>query len=95
VKSLLFAPAAQGDLAAIWRYSAERWGVRQADRYTDDIRDACQALTTGACRGRLADVRPNYLKYAIGMHVIYFRDYADQLKVIRILHGKMDVSRHL
>jgi len=95
MKSLLFAPAAQGDLAAIWRYSVERWGMRQADRYTDDIRDACQALATGACHGGLVDVRPHYLKYAIGMHVIYFQDHADQLEVIRILHGKMDVSRHL
>jgi len=95
VKSLRFAPAAQRDLAAIWRYSADRWGVQQAGRYTNDIRDACQALANGIRHGKLVDSRADYLKYSIGLHVIYFRDQDKRLDVVRILHGKMDVNRHL
>jgi len=95
VKPLLFLPEAEADLADIWHYSAERWGVNQADRYTDDIRDACLALADGSRLGKRVDVRPDYLKYRVGRHMLYFREHSDRLEIIRILHGAMDVSRHL
>jgi len=95
VTSLRFAPKAQADLADIWRYSAEHWGVNQADRYTDDIRDACSGLADGSRQGRPAEIRTGYLKYRIGAHVIYFREYERRLEVIRILHARMDVGVHL
>ena len=94
MKSLVFSPAAQADMEGIWDYTAGRWGPAQADRYTDDIRDACNALASGRRQGRPADVRPGYLKYLTGSHAIYFRDHGDRLEVVRILHGRMDVDRH-
>lgn len=95
MKPLLFSPAAAADLDRIWGYSAEHWGMDQADRYTDEIRDACRDLATGVRRGRAVDVRANYMKYATGMHMIYFRDQGDRLDIIRILHQHQDVDRHL
>jgi len=94
-KSLVFTPAAHADLVAIWHYTAEHWGVHQAERYADDIQSACHALATGKRLGRPVDVRVGYLKYLVGSHVIYFRDQNERLDVIRILHGKMDAERHL
>jgi toxin ParE1/3/4 len=38
-------------------------------------------------------MRPGYLQYPTGSHVIYFRERGDQLEIIRVLHGRMDVSR--
>jgi toxin ParE1/3/4 len=95
MKGLAFAPLAISDIEAIWEYSAENWGPDQADRYTDEIRDACYALAAGWKMGRSVDVRPGYLKYGSGSHVIYFRETPEQLEVIRVLHGKQDVERHL
>ena len=95
MKALAFSPAAQADLAGIWRYSAKTWGPNQADRYTDEIRDACQVLATGAKQGRATEVRSGYLKYLCGSHVIYFRDRGDRLEIIRVLHGRQDAARHL
>lgn len=95
MKRLLFSPAAITDIDGIWDYSAETWGPDQADRYTDEIRAACDDLTAARKSGRPADVRPGYLKYATGSHVIYFRDQGDRLEIIRILHGRQDVDRHL
>ena len=60
-----------------------------------EIRDTCRALAADRKRGRVADVRPGYLKYPSGAHVIYFRDHGDRLEIVRILHGKQDVQRHL
>lgn len=54
MKHLAFSPAAEADIDGIWDYSAQTWGPDQADRYTDEIRDACLALAhdhkTGAPR---------------------------------------------
>jgi plasmid stabilization system protein ParE len=43
MKTLAFTPLAIADIEGIWDYSAETWGPDQADRYTDEIRDACHA----------------------------------------------------
>ncbi|MDY0072471.1 MAG: type II toxin-antitoxin system RelE/ParE family toxin [Thauera sp.] len=38
-------PAAEGDLEGIWRYTANKWGVDQANRYLDeDVADALVLL---------------------------------------------------
>lgn len=95
MKALHLSPAAEADLDHIWDHSAKHWGSDQANRYTDEIRDACHSLASGARRGRMVDVRPGYLKYATGAHMVYFREYGDRLEIIRILHQRQDLSRNL
>lgn len=95
MKALLFSPAAEGDLDDIWDYSAVHWGPGQADRYTDEIHDACYGLATGRRIGMPVEVRPGTLKLNTGLHSIYFRDEGDRIIIIRILHGRQDRLRHL
>jgi toxin ParE1/3/4 len=95
VKALVFSPAAEADIEAIWEYSADNWGEDQADRYTDEIRECCDGLTSGRKRGRLVNVRRGYFVCQAGSHMIYFRDHGDVLEVVRVLHGAQDVQRHL
>lgn len=95
MKALAFTPAAEADINEIWDYSADNWGPGQADRYTDEIRDACHALAAGTRHGRATDVRPGYLKILTGSHVIYFRENGHRVEIVRVLHGKQDVERHL
>ena len=95
MKALGFSPAADADLAGIWRYSAKYWGPDQADRYTDELRDTCLALANDQKRGRAVDIRPGYLKCTCGEHVIFYRDRGERIEVIRILHQKQDAERHL
>lgn len=95
MKALVFSPAAQTDIADIWDYSFAVWGPDQADSYIDAIRDTCHALADGRRRGRDTDVRPGTLKFPTGSHMVYYRERAGRLEVIRILHQRMDVARHL
>lgn len=95
MKSLAFSLAAEADMDTIWDYSAEHWGPDQADRYIDEIRDACLALADERLQGRPVEVRDGYLRRSTGSHVIYYRDHGDRLDIIRILHNRMDVGRHL
>ncbi|MDZ4085779.1 MAG: type II toxin-antitoxin system RelE/ParE family toxin [Tabrizicola sp.] len=92
---LTFSPSAVADIGAIWDYTAEIWGMDQADRYVDDIRSACLALADGERAGRRVDVRDGYLKYPVGRHLIFFRQDRPGIVVIRVLHQSMDVERHL
>lgn len=95
MKAIAFSPAAEADIDGIWDYSADRWGLDQADSYVDAIRDACYALAKGTKHGRPAEVLPDFQKYLCGLHVIYFLDYPDHLDVIRVLHQRQDAERHL
>lgn len=95
MKALTLSPAAAADLEHIWQYSAATWGLDQADRYIEDIRNACLHLASGASRGRMVDVRTGYLKQTVGSHMIYFRDEGERIDVIRILHQRQDVSLNL
>lgn len=90
-----FSPAAVADIDGIWDYTAETWGVDQAEHYTDDIRDICNALAAGEKTGRPVDVRDGYLKYAVGKHFVFFVMAGDGIAVIRVLHQQMDAGLHL
>lgn len=59
MKALGFSPAAQADIEGIWDYSADRWGPDQADRYTDEIRDACLASRASGRGGRRLTCGPD------------------------------------
>ncbi|MDG1209804.1 MAG: type II toxin-antitoxin system RelE/ParE family toxin [Paracoccaceae bacterium] len=52
-----YSPATITDIDGIWDYTAETWGLDQADRYTDELRDACNDLSAGVKHGRVVDVR--------------------------------------
>jgi len=88
-------PAAENDLAEIWRYTARRWSLEQAESYHEQIVAAFEGLAAGTKKGRTVDVRPGYLKYLVGSHLIFFRERSGRLEIVRILHSRMDVGRHL
>jgi toxin ParE1/3/4 len=41
------------------------------------------------------DVRRGYFRYAVGSHLIFYRRSGHMIDIIRILHQRMDVGRHL
>ena len=90
-------PKARADLDAIWDYTAERWGEDQADAYVRGIAKVFADLADGSLPGRRADnIRSGYRKQAAGSHVVFYRqDAGRNLLVVRVLHRRMDVERHL
>ena len=93
----ILSPAARADVDQIWAYTAERWGEEQAERYVLAMRDACQELAAGTRQSRAADdIREGYCKTAIGSHILFFRRTdTGLLDIVRILHQRMDIIRHL
>jgi toxin ParE1/3/4 len=80
----------------IWRHTRTLWGIDQANRYTDVLTAAFELLAASpkiapACD----DIRPGYRRRGVERHVIYFRIAAEEIVIMRVLHGRMDAARHL
>lgn len=86
---------AEVDLEEIWLYTFKNWSIEQADSYHRSLVAAFEGLAAGIKQGRPAEVLPDFQKYLCGSHVVYFLDYPDYLDVIRVLHQRQDVERHL
>ncbi len=95
MKKIRLSPAAQNDLDEIWDYSNENWGARKAQEYVEAIRDTLTAIAAGTRRTTPVSVREGYFKCAAGSHLVFYRMNDISLDVIRILHSRMDVERHL
>ena len=57
----------------LWDYTATRWNVDQAERYIQNIRDACRELAAGTRVSRPVDIRKGYRKGSVGSHFLYFK----------------------
>lgn len=96
MKNLVFSPRAQVDLDEIWVYTANHWDIGQADFYVRGIVDACLAGARGSRIGRNADdIRPGYSKIAIVSNVVFYKESALEIDVVRVLHQRMDLPAHL
>jgi toxin ParE1/3/4 len=88
-------PLAQADLEEIWSYTASRWSPEQAESYHAAIVAAFEGLAAGSKQGHPSDVREGYFKYAVGSHLVFYRRSEAGIHIVRILHQRMDVTRHL
>ena len=93
----LLSPAAQADLEQIWDYTHDRWGVDQAEDYLRELQRAINRTAANPRIGRACDeIRPGYRKLAAGSHTLFYRVTGEDLiDIVRILHQRMDVDRHL
>ena len=94
-RSYRLSPLAETDLEDIWIYTLDAWSAKQAEIYHTTIISAFEDLANGKRLGRISDVREGYFKYAIGLHMIYFKQSDLGIHIIRVLHQRMDVSRYL
>ena len=95
-RTVEFSARARRDLADIWSYSVETWGVTQASGYLDAFQTTLKLIDAEAVAVRDAsDIRPGLLRYPVGSHVLFFRLLPSRIRVVRILHNHMDFKRHL
>lgn len=87
---------AEADFMEVWRYTADGWGSDQADVYLDAFGAAFQQLAAQPMMGAKRDgVREEYRVLFVGEHAVYFRVTVPAVRVVRVLHGRMDPLRHL
>ncbi|MDE0096865.1 MAG: type II toxin-antitoxin system RelE/ParE family toxin [Gammaproteobacteria bacterium] len=89
-------PKAREDMEAVWLYSLAKWGAEQTDRYTDDLTAAFELLACNPKSGTSSEhIRAGYRRHSVLRHVIYYRETAYGIEVIRVLHDRMLATRHL
>ncbi|MGL4976274.1 MAG: type II toxin-antitoxin system RelE/ParE family toxin [Bosea sp. (in: a-proteobacteria)] len=92
----VLSPKAQADLEDIWDFTVERWGIAQAELYLRRLQTAIELVGRQPQLAQSAEtVRAGYFKFAAGSHVLFFRRIPDGIDVVRILHSRMDFTRHV
>ncbi|MBJ7539663.1 type II toxin-antitoxin system RelE/ParE family toxin [Marinomonas transparens] len=87
-------PKARNDMEAVWLYSLKQWGTQQTTGYIDDLTEAFNFLSKSPKAGKACDnIRTGYRKHPVLRHVIYYRETAYGVEVIRVLHDRMLATR--
>lgn len=95
-RRLEFAEEAEVDLRSVLEYTLTLWGEEQQDRYADRLMRAMHGLLSQPEFGPARDdVAPGLRSLRVGQHVAYYRVLQQSVRIERILHDKMDPSRHL
>lgn len=89
-------PRARQDFVDILRFTGETWGRNQLIAYRDKINDALQAISHNPQLGHHRDdLSPTHLAHLVGSHIIVYRPEGASLGVVRILHQRMSLARHI
>lgn len=91
-----FSKLAQSDIAGIYDYTVDQWGVEQADRYVDGLSDRLEQAARGQIPyPALPQWRHDGFSLSYKSHVIFFVRTEHEVVVARVLHNRMDLLRHL
>ena len=89
-------PRARQDFIEILRYTGENWGQHQLLAYRAKIDEALQAISQNPQSGHRRDDLPaTHLAYLVGSHVIVYRADEAGIGIVRILHQRMSLGKHL
>ena len=89
---------ALSDLRSIWNYTVETWSEEQADAYYRDLIQAFEAIANRpeSAGHSYEEVRSGYRGRHSGRHIIFYRVLkSGKVRIVRILHERMDFGRHL
>lgn len=89
---LVLSQPARKDLRDIFAYTLQQWGEMQLNVYRDRIDATLKALGLDPSVGKS---RHGYKTVHVGRHHIYYRYDATTIFIVRILHERMDATRHL
>lgn len=91
-----FTAQASADLQKISEYTLSVWGAKQEEQYLKSLYRKFGDILEEPARWRFReDLFPRCQVAAEGRHLILFRIDSDVLLIVRILHGTMDLGRHI
>lgn len=88
---------AKKDIRGIADYTKENWSEDQAITYVRLLFGQCHVLANTPLHGRSYDrIRPGLKGAPCGKHVIFYRVLSrSRIRIVRVLHQRMDFLRHL
>jgi toxin ParE1/3/4 len=103
-RNVSLAAAAQTDLDNIAAWTTENFGPSQAESYVETILDTIDELTVSEsptrslARDEIAKgLRTLHMRKRgrRGRHFLLYSETADEVRVQRVLHDSMELSRHI
>ena len=92
----LISRRADADLGEIADYTIAEFGIEQARRYRDGLLTCFQTLAENPALGRNADTIASGLRrFEHESHIVFFAPSESGVLIVRVLHNRMDPSRHL
>jgi toxin ParE1/3/4 len=88
---------AVADLLEIGRYTEQKWGQAQRNKYLSLMDDCFHFLAANPFSGiDCGDIRAGYRKNSVGFHVIFYKKLEDDnIQSVRVLHSRVNYSAHL
>ncbi|WP_194774803.1 type II toxin-antitoxin system RelE/ParE family toxin [Pararhodonellum marinum] len=85
------------DLDKIWLYTLKNWSLKQADRYYSQLIQEIEFVAAHYFIGKsLETIRKDYRVVKVKSHLIFYRRAEDDvIEIVRILHERMEIKRHL
>jgi toxin ParE1/3/4 len=89
-------PAAEVDLSEIWLHGADRWGVEQAERYSDSLFAVFDLLADFPELAReRGEFTPPVRIHPSGSHLVIYRSERQGIEIIRVLHAHQNLMAFL
>jgi toxin ParE1/3/4 len=96
MKTLVISPRATADIDEIYDYTEDHWGQDQAEDYTFGIRTVLQDVCRGTRSGKsINEILRGACSLSYRSHYLIYRERPHSIVLIRILHRRMQVARHL
>ena len=84
------------DLRAIARYTQYRWGLEQRNIYLKRLDESFRTIAREPKIGAACEhIRKGYRKYHVGRHLVFYFQTETHIQIVRILHERMDVEKHI
>ena len=94
--SWVLRPAAQEDLAAIWRHGAATWGPDQADRYIDGLFAVFDLIAEHPELARTrTEFTPPVRIHPSGSHLVIYLAEGGTVDILRLLHALQSLAAFL
>jgi len=91
VKPVVLSGRANADVAEIRVEGDKQWGVERNDRYIDDLRKRFRTIGGHPERYPLVGAsRPAIRRAKSGRHIIFYREEAERVLIVRILHERTE-----
>jgi len=85
-------PRAEGDLINIGLYTTRQWGVKQRNKYLQELDKCFQWLVENPKLGNARpDIGEGYSSYLQGSHLIFYQINSQGIDIIGLPHSSMDI----
>lgn len=94
MRRLEYAAHAVRDMREIGRYTRQKWGAAQQQRYRQEIELGLRNLSLNPHLGRLRDdIAPDLRSFRVGVHLALYLIRDDGITVLRVLHPSMNIEQ--